>query len=655
MSFENPIWLYLAPAAALGAGALIAFGLRQRTQLLQKFAAERLLPSLTEKAPLRRTFIKAALVILGVALLGIALARPQYGVKWSEQKARSLDLVFALDSSKSMLASDIRPTRLDRAKLAIRDLMERLESDRVGLVAFAGQAFLQTPPTLDYSAFRESLEATSPSVLSRGGSDIGRALGEAAKAFPAESNVKVIVLLTDGEDLGGQAIEAARKASDNGIQVFTIGIGTPEGTYLRVTGPEGKDEFVRDSEGQPVRSQLDEAALQEIAAITGGVYSRLSGGELDQLYESVLATLPREERESELKEVKVERFQWFLSATILLLILESLIRRRGKQIQAISTITCLLLITLPDTASAEEQAAHAQDQLGYQALSEGDFAKAVEHYESSIRESDDLARQRDALYNMGHAKNQIARQTYATGDLESALEQIVEAEEYFDSARELATGESSFEEEIAATRAVKEAIEKLLEQQQEQENQDSREAEKSDESQEDQESSNENEPGAPTEDQGGKEDEQSESSEGQEGSEQNESESEEADDSQGSEGEGEESEPESVEGEQDEPSDQEQGGQDDESGEYERSEQPQSATEPEGEAGEQSQQPSPKEVPEVSEDGYDEDALSGSEAVPIEGMTIEQAQDLLDSLREREEILPFNRAIPGQGSPLQDW
>ena len=165
-----------------------------------------------------------------------------------------------------------------------------------------------------------------------------------------------------------------------------------------------------------------------------------SAAESDQLYESVLATLPREERESELKEVKVERFQWFLSATILLLILESLIRRRGKQIQAISTITCLLLITLPDTASAEEQAAHAQDQLGYQALSEGDFAKAVEHYESSIRESDDLARQRDALYNMGHAKNQIARQTYATGDLESALNDC-RAEEYFDSARELATEE----------------------------------------------------------------------------------------------------------------------------------------------------------------------------------------------------------------------
>lgn len=197
MIFESPAWLYIAPALALLAGSLIAYGLRQRTQLLQKFAAERLLPRLTEKAPLRRTFIKAAFVVLGVTLIAIALARPQYGVKWSEQKARGLDIVFALDSSKSMLATDIRPTRLERAKLAIRDLMERLESDRVGLVAFAGQAFLQTPPTLDYSAFRESLEATNPSVLSRGGSDIGRALEEATKAFPTESNVKVVVLLTD--------------------------------------------------------------------------------------------------------------------------------------------------------------------------------------------------------------------------------------------------------------------------------------------------------------------------------------------------------------------------------------------------------------------------------------------------------------------------
>ena len=170
MNFANHIWLYLAPAIFLAAFALILRGLRKREHLLAKFAARRLLGQLTERAALGRSLLKAALLTLGLAAIAIALSRPQYGIEWSERKARGLDIVFVLDSSKSMLATDLRPNRLARAKLAVLDLVERLESDRVGLVAFAGQAFLQTPPTLDYAAFRESLEAVGPSSLSRGGS-----------------------------------------------------------------------------------------------------------------------------------------------------------------------------------------------------------------------------------------------------------------------------------------------------------------------------------------------------------------------------------------------------------------------------------------------------------------------------------------------------
>ena len=159
MTFENPSGSIWHPLLALLAAGLLGYGLRQREQLLVALLPHRLLKQLTEQASHKRIGIKAALIALGLSAIAVALSRPQYGIEWSERKARGLDIVFVLDSSKSMLATDLRPTRLARAKLAILDLVERLESDRIGIVAYAGQAFLQTPPTLDYAAFRESLEA----------------------------------------------------------------------------------------------------------------------------------------------------------------------------------------------------------------------------------------------------------------------------------------------------------------------------------------------------------------------------------------------------------------------------------------------------------------------------------------------------------------
>ena len=276
MSFEDPVWFTITPILLLLFGGMLTYGFRRRDALLGRFAASRLLEQLTERASFTRTWIKAGCILLAVLAIGTALARPQLGVEWSERKARGLDIVFILDSSKSMLATDLRPTRLDRAKLAIIDLVERLESDRIGLIAFAGQAFLQTPPTLDYSAFHESLDAIDPSIMTSGGSDLGNAINEATEAFPSENNVKVALLLTDGEDLSGNAATAAATAREDGIQVYAIGIGTPEGEYLRIRNEQGIEEFVRDANGQPVLSKLDEDTLQAIAQATGGNYSRLS-------------------------------------------------------------------------------------------------------------------------------------------------------------------------------------------------------------------------------------------------------------------------------------------------------------------------------------------------------------------------------------------
>lgn len=668
MTFEAPIWLALTPLFACLSIALIALGWRKRGHLLERFAASRLLETLTEKASLQRKLLKSALIVAAVITVALALARPQYGVEWSERKARGLDIVFVLDSSKSMLATDLRPTRLERAKLAILDLMERLESDRIGLVAFAGQAFLQTPPTLDYGAFRESLNATDPSILSRGGSDLGRAIEEAAKAFPSENNVKVVVLLTDGEDLRGEALTAARTAAENGIQIFTIGLGTPEGEYLRVRNAQGIEEFVRDSSGQPVRSQLDESTLQQIAQITGGSYSRLGGNSLDALYDSVLATLPREERESEMQEVRIERFQWLLAAALVFLVLESLIRSRRTSRHLATLLLVSFFIASPNSSEADPyRDAHV-------ALMEKDFARANELYTEAIKQSDNRSLQRDALYNMGHATYQLGRTAYDQGDPQAALKQIQSAERLFESALEIDPSDKAITHDLERTKAVREAIEKLIEEQQEQEKQDQEQSDEQDDSQSEN-SDSQDQQGASQQDQ-----QEQQQDEPQQGEEQNTSDGQQQQqnqegDSQESDGQDQQQQQESGqdqqgEGQQEQQDSQSQAGEEqtgeeqnsqNQAGENEeQSGEQQEGTVPEEENPEQNEE-STAQVPEVAEaeegdtEGEQSAAAQSGSPVQIEGMSLQEAQDLLDSLRGKEEILPFTKPVPGRGRPLQDW
>ena len=675
MTFENQLWLILTPLIVLLFAALFAFGFRRREALLSRFAAARLLDQLTEKASQQRTLLKAGLILLALVLIGVALARPQYGVDWIERKARGLDIVFVLDSSKSMLATDLRPTRLDRAKLAIIDLVKRLESDRIGLVAFAGNAFLQTPPTLDYSAFRENLDSIGQTSISRGGSDIGRAIREAAKAFPKDNNFKVVILLTDGEDQEQQAIDTAREVAKDGIKIYTIGIGTPEGEYLKVRNAQGTEEFIRDSSGQPVRSQLDERTLQEIAQLTGGSYSRLSDQSLNTLYNSVLATLPREERESELQEARIERFQWALSAACILLVLEIFIRRRSKasiQLAVIIATTSLLLpipseaqelepataptesleLPLPPTQESSEaiiqevetdprvlyNQAHAQ-------LDAGDYAEATRLYEAAIELSEDVSLERDALYNMAHSINQVGEAALEAQDFEAAIESWKQAEALFKSANEIDSSDAISIEDATSIEARRNALEEFLKQQEPQEQEDQEDSEDSEES-EDGEEGEEEEPedGEEGEDQSEQSEEESgeegeESEQGQDGDEQSDQE---GDESESSEGE-----------ESDEPSE----GEDTESTGDPAEDMEQQAEEEAANEGEEATDEESSESPQPTE-GAEGDA--DGEMMPMEGMSISEAQDLLDSLRGSEQLLPFSDPSDetrqsNSNRELRDW
>ena len=659
MSFEDPVWLRITPILVLLFGGILAYGFRQRDALLGRFAASRLLDQLTEKASLTRAWIKAGCILLAVLAIGIAHARPQLGVEWSERKARGLDIVFILDSSKSMLATDLRPTRLDRAKLAIIDLIERLEGDRIGLIAFAGQAFLQTPPTLDYSAFRESLDAIDPSIMTSGGSDLGNAIDEATKAFPSQNNVKVVVLLTDGEDLSGNAASAATRAREDGIQVFTIGIGTPEGEYLRIRNEQGIEEFVRDSSGQPVLSKLDENTLQTIAQATGGIYSQLSSDSLDQLYNSVIARLPREERESELQEIGIERFQWALTLALIFLVFDILIRRRrSATIHAGMLILATLTLSPTDTIAetGSNPNAYSNYNAAYRALTQGYYEAAQAGYENVLSNTNDLNLQRDALYNLAHATYQQGHTSYESGDLQAALIQVEKAEALFQSAQEIDTSDTSIQADIDQVSRVREAIEKLIEQQQSQDNE-----EQSGESEENQDSSGE-----------GEDSEDSQNSEQSETSEQGENSSK---DQQNQENDsGEESSEQSNQhqegsegGPSEESGDQKNQEATDEEGEGSSANDQESTEDPlddipQSQSGEESGESRDEEgqqavATEATEGESQQDDQAGSmSSEVIEGMTEAEAAALLDSLRGKETLLPFNNQARGERSgDSRDW
>ena len=661
MTFASPIWLLITGVLIVALICLLSFGLRQRGKLLARFAAERLLPLLTEEASIRRIIIKGSLIVLALVAIGLALSRPQYGIEWIERKARGLDIIFVLDSSKSMLASDLRPNRLERAKLAILDLVGRLESDRIGLVAFAGRAFLQTPPTLDYAAFRESLNSVDPEVITRGGSDLGNAIEEASKAFPAQNNIKVVVLLTDGQDLGGTSLKAAKSVSEDGIKIYTIGIGTPAGEYLKIPNSDGSERFLRDAEGKPVRSQLDESTLQEIAQLTQGRYSRLSDQSLDQLFNSVIANLPRTERESDMQEVRIERFQWAIAIALLLLVLELCLPRRKSNRQSVAALTLCLIVVPHDGQAQESQVVNLEpntqlsdlleqesrpDEIGtqvsdpreiynkaYNAFSNGDYVVAHASYAQAIRDSSDLNLQRDAIYNMGHAAYQIGEVAFQARDFTRAIDQWTSAEALFKSSTQIDPSDTNAKQDAEQVAKRRQALEELLKEQDQQQNSQ-------------QESDNPNDVGS------GQSENMDNPNQGQDqqimdqpSDPQNQEESQSSRDNQSAQDQDQVSEEQIENSETEEQSQSENPENDSQS-----SQNPMEDMPPENEAGQ------------IDEEGSSADATSAdaptdqpSTNEPVQGMRLSEAQDLLDSLRESERLLPYTEITPSQQLDLRDW
>jgi Ca-activated chloride channel family protein len=327
----KPEWLWLLwliPALAF----FYVYASRAKQKALVRFADPALLPRLTQGLSPARKRLKMGLFLLGVASLVCALCGVQYGYVWEETKRKGVDIVIALDVSDSMLVKDGEgnqgPTRLERAKREIMDFLKILQGDRIGLVAFAGSAFVECPLTLDYAAAEIFLDDINTDLIPIKGTALGEAIRVSAKAFensPLAS--KALVLITDGEDNEGEALKAAEEAKTQGVHVFAIGIGRDEGSPI--PSPDGG--FRKDNEGNIILSKLDETTLQKIAMATGGAYVRSVSGDLDldKIYkEGIKTTLQDQELGSKRKQHWHDRYQWFVVLALLCFGIEPFIPER---------------------------------------------------------------------------------------------------------------------------------------------------------------------------------------------------------------------------------------------------------------------------------------------------------------------------------------
>jgi Ca-activated chloride channel family protein len=399
---------------------------RKRQQLITQFISSQLLERLKVGVSPGRQKARMALIVISVVFVIIALARPQWGIIREEARQRGLDIIVAIDTSNSMLAEDVPPNRLARAKLAALDLMRRAKTDRLGLVAFAGDAFLECPLTLDDGAFSQSVNSLDTKTISQGGTAVGEAIAEADKAFKNEfDNYKVLVLFTDGEDHDSDAVAAAEKAAKDGMIIFPIGIGSAEGETLRIRDDHGRIDTIKDDDGKPVISRLNENLLKDIAGATKGFYLPLRGtATMDTLYDLGLAPLPKSEKAVKSFQHYHERFQWPLAIAVALLIVEMFLpdrsRRRSQRAAASAaaapnalaeTAVILLLIMLPMTALGSPGSALRE-------YNDGKYEDALKDYDRLLERKKDDPR---LHFNAGDAAYQSRQLDAASNDFSAAL------------------------------------------------------------------------------------------------------------------------------------------------------------------------------------------------------------------------------------------
>lgn len=323
--FENPAFLYLL--IIIPVIIVIRFlEMRKRKLKLKKFGDLSLLKQLMPDVSSSRKSLKSWLMVAALALLIVMLARPQMGSKISQEKRKGIEVIISLDISNSMRAEDVVPSRLDKSKMLVENMVDNFTNDKVGLVVFAGDAFIQLPITSDYVSAKMFLQNTDPSLIATQGTDLAGAIELSSKSFTQQDKVgRAILIITDGEDHEGGAIEAAEKARKNGIRVFVLGVGSTKGSPV----PDGNGGYMKDNSGQEVISALNEEMCKQVAQAGGGAYIHVDNTSLAQRQlNDELTKLQKGDISSVVYSEYDEQFQAVGILVLILLVIEMLILER---------------------------------------------------------------------------------------------------------------------------------------------------------------------------------------------------------------------------------------------------------------------------------------------------------------------------------------
>lgn len=474
MTFGAPEWFFallVIPVVVL----IFLRAERKSAERLRELVAPRLLPQLIGTVDRRRRRFRLGLQLFGLACAIVALAQPRWGYTFQDVKRKGLDVLIAIDTSKSMLSNDVQPNRLQRVKLATEDLINDLTGDRVGMIAFAGRAFVQAPLTIDYDAVVQSISELDTNTIPEGGTNISEAITLAMHTFgKSAGGNRALVIFTDGEELSGDAVKTAKSAADNGIRIFTLGVGTPQGSLIPVAGEDGGTSFVKDPSGQIVKSKLDEKRLREIAQATGGTYWHLQNGPrtMQELVNEGLTKLNAAEMDVRLARRPIERYHWPLGLGLLALASSMLMTERKRarahakvpqpaSIGVPAAVASLVLMLcasanaavnglqlydagkFPDAYRSFEQdlqnhpSSAARDRMefdaGAAAYKMRDYNKALEAFSGSLLSNDRTLQER-SQYNLGRTLED--RADLGKSD-EQSLKDLEDAESHYEEALKL--------------------------------------------------------------------------------------------------------------------------------------------------------------------------------------------------------------------------
>ena len=434
--FEDPIYLYLL--ALIPLLALIRFFMvHQQKKRLRKFGDPELVRQLMPNVSRFRPMVKFYLLLGALALLIVVLARPQLGTRISHEKRTGIETIICMDISNSMLAEDVTPSRLDRAKMMVENLVDHFTNDKIGLIVFAGEAFVQLPITSDYVSAKMFLSSINPSMLSTQGTDIAAAITMASHSFTQEENIgKAIIVITDGEDHEGGALEAAKEAKERGMNTYVLGVGSPNGAPI----PTGTGDYMKDNSGQTVMSALNEDMCRQLADAGSGAYIHVeNNSNAQEQLDNALDKLAKKETSSTIYSDYDEQFQAVAIIVLLLLILEvcileiknpmlknvSLFKRskrlevRGERIVS-SRLILLLFISLTSYLSPLTTNAQSDRQMirqGNKLYRKGNVAEAEVSYRKAVERNE---RNAQANYNLGNALMGQRKDSLAITQLEKA-------------------------------------------------------------------------------------------------------------------------------------------------------------------------------------------------------------------------------------------